>query len=113
MKRDADAGFWAMGGATLDAPPQDGKPMAINGSVMLAKAGSEKEVMDRLRQDVYYVNGVWDVDQASCSYRMGAKTDCRRSRYIPSRLQFVTRCRFFERMYKSIMPADSLILVLL
>ncbi|KAK4922447.1 hypothetical protein LTR28_012633 [Elasticomyces elasticus] len=49
-----------MGGATLDAVPGDDGPLKINGSVMMALARSREEVMEKLREDVYFRRGVWD-----------------------------------------------------
>ncbi|KAK4938923.1 hypothetical protein LTR28_009487 [Elasticomyces elasticus] len=61
LKPDIDGGFWLMGGATLDAVPGDaGYPLKINGSVMMALARSRDEVMEKLREDVYFRRGVWD-----------------------------------------------------
>ncbi|GAB7345479.1 hypothetical protein MBLNU457_3805t2 [Dothideomycetes sp. NU457] len=63
LKPQIDAGFWVMGGATLDSPPQEGQGLAINGSVMMALASSKEEVLERVKTDVYATTGVWDMDK--------------------------------------------------
>ena len=63
LKPNVDTGFWIMGGATLDAPIEDGKPPQINGSVMMALAETKDEVLAKLREDVYFKDGVWDWDK--------------------------------------------------
>lgn len=54
-----------MGGASLDEPVKEGEGPKINGSVMLARADTEGEVMEKIRDDVYYKHGVWDTDKVS------------------------------------------------
>lgn len=44
----------------LDEPLKEGEGPKINGSVMLAQADSKEEVMDKLRSDPYWKNGVWE-----------------------------------------------------
>ncbi|KAK6433841.1 hypothetical protein LTR95_009979 [Oleoguttula sp. CCFEE 5521] len=63
------AGFWLLGGASLDEPVQEGQGPKINGSVMLALSETREEVIEKLKQDVYWTKGVWDVDGASRSSR--------------------------------------------
>nr|OQO22666.1 hypothetical protein B0A51_11531 [Rachicladosporium sp. CCFEE 5018] len=57
------AGFWLLGGASLDEPVQEGQGPKINGSVMLALSETREEVIEKLKQDVYWTKGVWDVDR--------------------------------------------------
>ncbi|KAL6714955.1 hypothetical protein ACLMJK_007215 [Lecanora helva] len=58
-------GFYKFGGATLDEPQTEGSSLKINGSVMLAIAESREEVVERLRNDVYSKNNVWDWDKVT------------------------------------------------
>lgn len=60
-----DSGFWTLGGAYLSEPIREGEEghPKIKGSVMMALAGSEEEVWARLKEDVYFREGVWDWDQ--------------------------------------------------
>jgi hypothetical protein len=65
---DTESGFWVLGGATLDEPIKEGQGPKINGSVMMAVAETEDEVLEKLKKDVYYTSGVWDVEKVSqCS----------------------------------------------
>ena len=57
------------GGASLDEPVQEGQGAKINGSVMLAKAESQEEVFERLKQDPYWTTGVWDTEKVSVQLR--------------------------------------------
>lgn len=49
-----------MPGATLDEHPAEGDRPRMNGSVMLATAASKEEVIETLKDDIYYKSGVWD-----------------------------------------------------
>lgn len=49
-----------MGGALLETQPADGETPKMRGSVMLALAESEEEVMEQLRRDPYSKGEVWD-----------------------------------------------------
>lgn len=44
----------------LDEPIKEGQGPKIKGSVMLAYAASEEEVVKKLKEDVYTKNEVWD-----------------------------------------------------
>jgi hypothetical protein len=65
IKPEADSGFWVFGGAMLDNVPQEGSPLEIRGSVMLAVASSKEEVLEKIKKDVYAAEGVWDMDKVS------------------------------------------------
>ncbi|KAK0256075.1 hypothetical protein LTR91_011733 [Friedmanniomyces endolithicus] len=62
LKPSVEAGFWVMGGASLDEPVKEGEGPKINGSVMIAVAESKEEVLDKIKADIYYKSGVWDVE---------------------------------------------------
>ena len=47
-------------GATLEEHTAEGESPKINGSIMLALAQSKDEVIQALKQDIYYESGVWD-----------------------------------------------------
>lgn len=70
LKPDIDSGFWVMGGATLDEPIKEGTGPKINGSIMLAVAESKEEVLEKLKKDTYWQNGVWDESKVSCTCQL-------------------------------------------
>jgi hypothetical protein len=41
----------------------------MSGSTIVMVASSKEEIINILREDVYGKNGVWDVDNVSCSTR--------------------------------------------
>lgn len=47
----------------MDEVPKEGEGPKINGSVMLALAESKEEVLEKIKQDVYATNGIWDMDK--------------------------------------------------
>jgi len=65
LKPSVKSGFFVFGGASLDEPVKEGEGPKINGSVMVAVAESKEEVLDKLKADVYYTSGVWDVEKVS------------------------------------------------
>lgn len=65
MKPLAESKFFVFGGASLDEPLKEGEGPKINGSVMVAVADTKEEVMEKIKQDVYYETGVWDMDKVS------------------------------------------------
>ncbi|KAH7140651.1 hypothetical protein EDB81DRAFT_948448 [Dactylonectria macrodidyma] len=62
IAKHIDSGLFQMGGATLHSPPKDGK-LNISGSAIIARANSVEEVLEVLKQDIYYRSGVWDFDK--------------------------------------------------
>lgn len=52
-----------MAGATIEGPPREGEPLALDGSVMIAVAESKEEVLEKLRKDIYATSGVWNMDE--------------------------------------------------
>jgi len=67
LKPKIESGLWVMGGASLEEPLQEGKGMKANGSVMLASADTQEEVMEAIKSDAYYKNGIWDHEKVSSS----------------------------------------------
>ncbi|KAJ9619588.1 hypothetical protein H2203_008368 [Taxawa tesnikishii (nom. ined.)] len=63
IKTEVENGFWIFGGASMDEVPKEGEGPKINGSVMLALAESKEEVLEKIKQDVYATNGIWDMDK--------------------------------------------------
>ena len=47
----------------LEEVPKEGEGLKIFGSAMMAHAASKEEVLDVLKQDVYFKSGVWDLDK--------------------------------------------------
>lgn len=64
-----DSGFWVLGGATLDEPQKEGEGLKINGSVMMALAESREEVLEKIKSDTYFKNGVWDEKKVGLNRR--------------------------------------------
>ncbi|EUC27192.1 ycii domain protein [Pyrenophora tritici-repentis] len=65
LKQDPDD-FWLWGGPMLEEPIQEGKstPPKMKGSAMLVGARTREEVVERLKNDIYVSEGVWDWDKA-------------------------------------------------
>lgn len=60
-----ESGFMVLGGAMLEEPTAEGKPLKINGSILMAAADTREQVLERLKEDVYYKGDVWDKEKAS------------------------------------------------
>ncbi|PHH88440.1 hypothetical protein CDD83_7521 [Cordyceps sp. RAO-2017] len=76
MKPKIESGSWKMGGALLKSVPADEDPSQLEfaGSTLVCVAASRDEVRRQLRDDVYAVEGVWDVEKAQiypfkCAFR--------------------------------------------
>lgn len=53
-----------MGGATLEShPSREDETPKMNGSALLAFAESKEDVMTLLRNDIYTVSGVWNLEK--------------------------------------------------
>ena len=48
----------------LDEVPDEGDPLKIQGSAMVALASSKEEVMEMLKKDIYAKSEVWDFSKA-------------------------------------------------
>jgi uncharacterized protein YciI len=48
----------------LNAHPADGEIPSFKGSMMLAVAESEAQVLELLNNDIYTKSGVWDMEKA-------------------------------------------------
>ncbi|KAJ5542125.1 hypothetical protein N7461_008128 [Penicillium sp. DV-2018c] len=58
------SGHIVAGGAMLNSHPAEGETPSFKGSMMLAAAESEAEVRELLKNDIYTVSGVWDLENA-------------------------------------------------
>ncbi len=47
----------------LEEVPRAGEGLKIFGSAMVAHAASKDEVLDVIKQDIYFKSGVWDLDK--------------------------------------------------
>ncbi|RII14397.1 hypothetical protein CUC08_Gglean003976 [Alternaria sp. MG1] len=58
--------MWLWGGAMLEEPIKEGdtNPPKMKGSACLIGAKTREEVVERLKQDQYVKDGVWNVDEA-------------------------------------------------
>jgi hypothetical protein len=52
-----------LGGAYMAAPPVDGETPQMLGSTMIAVADTKEEVLEKLRNDIYAREGVWDLEK--------------------------------------------------
>lgn len=51
-------------GAMLNAHPADGETPSFKGSMMLAVAENEAQVLELINKDIYATSGVWDMEKA-------------------------------------------------
>lgn len=65
IKPLVESKFWVMGGASLEEPIKEGETPKMNGSVMIAQADTKDEVLEKIRNDIYYTSGVWDESKVS------------------------------------------------
>lgn len=65
LKLDIATERVTFGGAMLQEhlKPGDEGPQKMCGSAMLIKAASQEEALERVRRDVYTMEGVWDIDK--------------------------------------------------
>jgi hypothetical protein len=47
----------------LEEPPKEGEGLKIFGSAMMAHAASKEEVLEVIKQDIYYKSNVWNLDK--------------------------------------------------
>ncbi|KAJ5150699.1 uncharacterized protein N7500_010888 [Penicillium coprophilum] len=64
VKTHVASGAFVAGGAMLNAHPADGETPSFKGSMMLAVAENEAEVLELLNKDIYVTSGVWDMEKA-------------------------------------------------
>jgi hypothetical protein len=50
-------------GAILEEVPKEGEDLKFQGSALIALASSKEEVLEKLKEDVYVKNGVWDLSK--------------------------------------------------
>lgn len=75
LKPDIDAGRVVFGGAILSKQPSEGESPDMQGSVMLIRANSKEEVLERLKADEYTKQGAWDVENATITpFRCAVRT---------------------------------------
>jgi len=59
-RTDPENGVYSMGGITLLEAPKMGEPIKIGGVASVIKAPSAEAALEEVKQDPYYVNGIWD-----------------------------------------------------
>ena len=47
----------------LEEVPKEGEDLKFQGSALIALASSKEEVLEKLKEDVYVKNGVWDLSK--------------------------------------------------
>lgn len=65
IKPLVEAGVISLGGPTLASHPAEGEAPNINGSGLLMRGSSIKEIRAILEKDAYATNGVWDLTKVS------------------------------------------------
>jgi hypothetical protein len=50
-------------GAMLEEVPKEGEGLKIMGSAMMAHAATKEEVLEAIRQDIYFKSNVWNLDK--------------------------------------------------
>ncbi|KAH7142882.1 hypothetical protein B0J13DRAFT_51382 [Dactylonectria estremocensis] len=58
------SGTLPAGGAIFEKHPVDGEPALFKGSVVVYAAESVEQVREIIRNDVYAISGVWDIEKA-------------------------------------------------
>lgn len=48
----------------LNSHPAEGETPSFKGSMIMAVADNEQEVLDLLKKDIYSISGVWDLENA-------------------------------------------------
>lgn len=63
--KDDREDMWLWGGAMLEEPIQAGStdPPKMKGSAMLIGARTKEEIIERVKQDTYSHEGVWDLEK--------------------------------------------------
>ncbi|KAJ6123792.1 hypothetical protein N7471_011109 [Penicillium samsonianum] len=64
IKPHVASGAFVAGGAMLNAHPADGETPSFKGSMMLAVAENEAQVLELINKDIYATSGVWDMEKA-------------------------------------------------
>ncbi|MDI1487280.1 MAG: hypothetical protein OHK93_006549 [Ramalina farinacea] len=63
VEPDERSGFFKVGGGILEDKLEEGEPLRIAGSFLIACAKSSDEVKERLQKDVHFEHGIWDWDK--------------------------------------------------
>lgn len=91
---DVESGLIVLGGAMLEEPIKEGVPPKMKGSVLMCVADTEEEVLERVKKDVYYTNGVWDKENVSAvEYERGRESWTEDHRSTPT-----TNYKFVQRL---------------
>jgi uncharacterized protein YciI len=61
---DNRSGLLPLGGGLAEEFPETGQQFQFVGSTLIVSANSKEEALERLKQDIYYTSGVWDLDNA-------------------------------------------------
>jgi uncharacterized protein len=61
---DNRSGLLPLGGGLAEEFPETGQQFQFVGSTLIVSANSKAEALERLKQDIYYTSGVWDLDNA-------------------------------------------------
>lgn len=50
-------------GAMLEEVPKEGEGLKILGSAMMAHAATKEEILEAIKQDIYFKSNVWNLDK--------------------------------------------------
>ena len=62
-KRDAESGFFKLAGKLHEGPMEEGEPHRIAGSFLVVLAKTKEEVVQRMKDDLFYKHNVWNWDK--------------------------------------------------
>ncbi|CAK1362934.1 unnamed protein product [Cercospora beticola] len=63
IKQKIQDGVVVFGGASLEEPTKEGESPKMNGSAFLAVAETKEEIVELVKSDVYYKQGVWNAEK--------------------------------------------------
>ncbi|PYI23992.1 hypothetical protein BO99DRAFT_398572, partial [Aspergillus violaceofuscus CBS 115571] len=64
LKPLIEAGKMVVGGAMVDAHPEEGKLLSFKGSMIVVTGETVEEVHELINNDIYAKSGVWDLEKA-------------------------------------------------
>jgi uncharacterized protein YciI len=53
-------------GFTIFEAPKKGEPLEIIGVAAVVRGNSREDILEEVKLDPYYVNGIWDLSKVCC-----------------------------------------------